>query len=395
MDSFFTTHSLNVSNDPFSMSLPSFDPTTTFFDPFASSDWPWAIGPKLEPTWAVPTQPPPVALSQTQLDAFKYELASPVPSPCDFFFEIEPDTTNYETCYDEFMENKLSVLEELVEKAKATSVEEPLPIPPPEASTPVVSLESLFEGAFTLPDTFMDDFWQEAITASKHIIESPSPSTSSSASTFTSVVTPPSSTFSFSHSSETEDMNSLLDQWEKDMESASIDDNPKDGDYEPFQIRNQSPVARRKNFKQQQHQQPSTNMDNLAEPFPNVQAAAPKAKPKRKALQSDLPRDSKRQKVDHEVVCRINGCRHISKTRFECFKHRETHFPGRFQCPHPACRKIFVRSSSLSRHLKRPRNAECGSFSGGPSNWGVGLVNFALHPPAWLAPGFLDEITDV
>lgn len=205
--------------------------------------------------------------------------------------------------------------------------------------------------------------------------------------------------------------------WSDTLEAASrlgsFDDNSKDGDYKPFQIRNRTPDIRKKLPQKQQARQPSPPVMYVEELFPEVSLTMHK-KAKRKleravssllivgCISTDLishyqeqPRSTKRQKIDPEVVCRIRGCRHIAKTRFECFKHRETHFPGRFQCPHPACRKIFVRSSSLSRHLKRPRNLDCGAYAGRQSDWGTGLINFALRAPAWLVPGFLDDITEV
>ncbi|GLB44879.1 hypothetical protein LshimejAT787_1802160 [Lyophyllum shimeji] len=395
MDSLLMTNSLNVSNDPFSMSLSSFDPTTTFLDSFAPPAWPWTIGGKLEPTWEEPPAPQPLALSQAQCDAFKFDLASPVPTPRDFVFEIEPDTTKYETCYDELMEIKLAVLQELLDRVKARPVEEPLPpVPAPEDPTPLVSLESFFEGAFTMPDPLMDNFWLDMASSA---INAASPSTSTSASSSSSISTPSTSASSCPTPS-AETTASWLDIWDPDLESASADDNPKDGDYLPFQFQDQSPSVRRKTVRKQpqQHAGPFTAKAYFAEPLPDVPAQLPKAKPKRKTLPSQTQlRDAKRLKVDPEVVCRINGCRHISKTRFECFKHRETHFPGRFQCPHPACRKIFVRSSSLSRHLKRPRNAACGAYAGSQAEWGVGLIRFELHPPAWITPGFLDDISEL
>lgn len=171
-----------------------------------------------------------------------------------------------------------------------------------------------------------------------------------------------------------------------------------DGDYLPFEFRNLSkpPVCRRL------FNPPQLDLQTHAEP---------KRKRKRKLSHSVVrlfswhqpyvlyhvvqeQSASKRQKTDAEVVCRIQGCRHVSKTKFECFKHRETHFPGRFQCPQPDCRKIFVRSSSLSRHLKRERNNACGIFAGPQADWGVGLIKFELCPPPWLAPGYLDNISD-
>jgi len=248
-----------------------------------------------------------------------------------------------------------------------------------------------------MPDPLMDNFWLDMTSASDNNVGSPSSSISASSSASTSssisISTPP--PFTFSCPTSEAETASWLDLWDHDLESVSVDDNPKDGDYLPFQIQNRSAAVLKKAVRKQP-QHIFTTMNYLAEPFPNALVALPKAKPKRKALPSQAqPRDAKRQKIEPEVVCRINGCRHISKTRFECFKHRETHFPGRFQCPHPACRKIFVRSSSLSRHLKRPRNVECGAFAGCQADWGVGLVRFELHPPAWNAPGFLDEITDL
>ncbi|KAG5638105.1 hypothetical protein H0H81_001783 [Sphagnurus paluster] len=394
------------------MSFASFDPTTTFLDSFTPSDC------KLEPNWEQPQVP--IALSQAQLDAFKYELASPIPSPCNFFFEIEPDTTKYEECYDEFMETKLSVLQELLTKVKAKYVEDSLPLPlpaplPEQEPATITSLEELFETGYTIPDNFMDDFmddfWQDTISTPSYPNESPSASTSTTSSSSSSIATPPCSTFTFcSTPFEGQDLTSWLDGWEKDLETW---DNPKDGDYQPFKIQNSSPMARQKISKKTRPLRLSISTEYLGQPFPSI--STPITKMKRKSIPSvciripihyaallnmiftaqSQPRDAKRQKVDPEVVCRINGCRHISKTRFECSKHRETHFPGRFQCPHPACRKIFVRSSSLSRHLKRPRNVECSSFAGEPVEWGVGLVKFALHPAPWLALGFLDDITDV
>jgi hypothetical protein len=168
----------------------------------------------------------------------------------------------------------------------------------------------------------------------------------------------------------------------------------KDADYMPFAISNSYCPIRRRLF-----HVPHESLE-------------PKKRAKRKAthttvrpsylirnqLSYQLVQEStspKRQKIDIEVICRIRGCRHLSKTKFECFKHRETHFPGRFQCPQPDCRKIFVRSSSLSRHLKRERDNACGILAGPQAKWGVGLVNFELFPPPWLAPGYLDDVSSL
>ncbi|KAG6914835.1 hypothetical protein DXG01_015056 [Tephrocybe rancida] len=386
MNSYLMTNTLDTLNDPLMAALSAMDPTTTLFDPFAPiAPWPWTLGPKLYPKWDMP-QAQQITLTQVQLDAFKHELASPVPSPCTFMFEIEADTTKYESCYDEFMETKLAVIKELSEKAKAKPiVEEPSTIPDlsPAAVLPIASLEPLFECAYTLPDTFIDDLWDEMNRPFDTTPSSPCPSLSTSSSPSTSssvsVSTPPSSMFTFScPTPEPEASTSWFDLWDNEVDSGSVDDNPRDGDYLPFEFRDAYRDAPCKRPAKRFEQRRSIHVDYPTKPFPET----PTKPKKRKALPST--RDNKRQKVDPEVVCRINGCRHISKTRFECFKHRETHFPGRFQCPHPSCRKVFVRSSSLSRHLKRPRNANCNSFAGSQSEWGTGLINFALHSPAHL-----------
>jgi hypothetical protein len=56
------------------------------------------------------------------VDGFNYQLTSPLQSPnSPFFFEIEPDKTTYETCYDEFMELKLAVIQEIFYRDKVCS----------------------------------------------------------------------------------------------------------------------------------------------------------------------------------------------------------------------------------------------------------------------------------
>ncbi|KAG5732496.1 Cyanate hydratase [Termitomyces sp. T112] len=297
------------------------------------------------------------------------------------------------------MDTKLSVIKELSEKAKAKPVEpvieEPLVVLSPEPALPLAALESIFEDAYTLPDTFIDDLWEQMSSASDHFAASPSPSTSTTDSTSTasslSVSTPPAFKFAcYCPALERDVSTSWFDLWDNE----TADDQFKNGNFQPFATRNECRGApRKKSVNKQivQCQQVLTPMDLFSVPLPD----SPVLKTKQKRRTPASTYDAKRQKVDAEVVCRINGCRHISKTRFECFKHRETHFPGRFQCPHPSCLKVFVRSSSLARHLKRPRNVECRSYAGSQSEWGIGLINFALRPPPWLEPGFLDEISEL
>ncbi|KAG6844694.1 hypothetical protein H0H87_004669 [Tephrocybe sp. NHM501043] len=389
MDAFNT---LDPMHDPFMAALSTIDPTTTFFDPFAPiPSWPWTLGPKLhDPKWDEPS----LQLTQTQLDVFKRELASPVPSPALFLFEIEVDTTNYEPCYDEFRETKLSVVKELSEQVKAIpAIEEPLRESSSEVALSVDPLGTLFEGAYTLPDNFLDDLYQEMNLPFDSYVASPCPSLSTSSSpsnaSTISVVSPPSSTFAFSSSTITEPKasTSWLDAWDL----KSVDDNLKDDGYQPFEASYAYPQTplRKNAFKTQSErpQQLQRQFSLSAKGFPETPT-----KPKRKA--APLACESKRQKLDPDVVCRVYGCRHIAKTRFECQKHRETHFPGRFKCPHPSCQKVFVRSSSLARHLKRPRNAQCMSYAGAQQDWGVGLKDFSLHPPKWEEPGFLDDISE-
>ena len=53
------------------------------------------------------------------VDVFNYQLTSPLHTPdSSFVFEIEPDRTTYETCYDEFMEFKLTVIQEIFNRGK-------------------------------------------------------------------------------------------------------------------------------------------------------------------------------------------------------------------------------------------------------------------------------------
>jgi len=100
-----------------------------------------------------------------------------------------------------------------------------------------------------------------------------------------------------------------------------------------------------------------------------------------------LPQPHKRSK--REYPCLIYSCQHRSNTPHELFKHRETHFPGRFQCP--GCQQLYVRSSSLSRHLMRDSSKKCHAVAGPKSSWGVNLTRFELHPPVWQQPGWLEQ----
>ncbi|KAG6888789.1 hypothetical protein C0995_005974 [Termitomyces sp. Mi166 len=389
------TYDLDVFSDPLMTMLSSMDSNTTFFDPFAPTPFPEALGSKLQQTYEDPSPLQPLAFTQAQFDALRYDLASPIASPSPSLFEIEDDTTKYEPCYDEFMETKLSVIKELSEKAKLAEpvIEEPLVVPSLEPTLPLATLESFVEDAYILPDTFLDDLWEQINSTSDNFASSPCPSTSTTYSTSTassvsvSTPTPPTSAFTFS-------CPTPFDFWDNEADTGSVDDNPKDGDYQPSLIRNEyraTPWKRPVKKQGVQCPQAPTQMDLFSVPLPD----SPMLKTRQKRKAPAPTHDSKRQKINPEVVCRINGCRHISKTRFECFKHRETHFPGRFQCPHPDCLKVFVRSSSLARHLKRPRNAKCSSYSGSQAEWGVGLIKFALRPPAWFEPSFLDDITEL
>lgn len=325
-----------ASNDPFSASLLPPSEISTFFDSFATSQYPWAT----QNTFNTSCQSSPILQNFPPVpadDGFCYPLTSPLQSPdFPFFLDIEPDKTTYETCYDEFMEFKLAVIREILNRG------------------------SRLMSAMSTPDSDISD----------------SPGSSPPSSPPSSVSSTPSTSYSNSSSAcHTPERGRTTDVAVADNDSDTED--AKDGDYLPFEFHHSSPPICRRLFgtkpESQKHSEP---------------------KKKRKATYTFEQPLNKRQKYDTDVICRILGCRHVSKTRYECFKHRETHFPGRFQCPQPDCRKIFVRSSSLSRHLKRERDRACGIFAGPQAKWGVGLINFELFPPPWLAPGYLDDISD-
>ncbi|KAG6827166.1 hypothetical protein H0H92_012926 [Tricholoma furcatifolium] len=117
----------------------------------------------------------------------------------------------------------------------------------------------------------------------------------------------------------------------------------------------------------------------------------PSVQPKRRRKAQHPTHDIK-QNLDLACICRIHGCRHISKTRFEGDKHCETHFPPRFQCPNIECAQLFTRSSSLARHFKGSRDCHPG-YTQDP---GSSLEKFALHPLPWKVPGFkFDDVSDM
>lgn len=73
----------------------------------------------MEPTFNMTCQSS--SVSQPMLgfvDGLDCQLMSPLQSPDSSFFEIEPDKTTYETCYDEFMEFKLAVIQEIFDRGK-------------------------------------------------------------------------------------------------------------------------------------------------------------------------------------------------------------------------------------------------------------------------------------
>ncbi|TFK73245.1 hypothetical protein BDN72DRAFT_875959 [Pluteus cervinus] len=96
-----------------------------------------------------------------------------------------------------------------------------------------------------------------------------------------------------------------------------------------------------------------------------------------------------RKKAKEAFLCRIWGCKHVSKTPHELFKHRESHFPDRFRCPE--CHVKYTRSSSLSRHLKKTGGCRTSALVGRENTWGPNLSRFALHPPVWEQPGWLEK----
>jgi hypothetical protein len=65
--------------------------------------------------------------------------------------------------------------------------------------------------------------------------------------------------------------------------------------------------------------------------------------------------------------CRIKGCTKLFKTKKDCHRHREIHFPSRYLCPNPNCpqvgkwgvRGVFPRSDSLTRHWR----TRCSQFA--------------------------------
>jgi len=126
-----------ISIDTFSLSFSSLDPlatpplqpSTTLGHSFAPPRWPWSYA-KLSPSPpSPPSSPAPFLLLTTaQFDALKAGLVTPpctsLSSPMGFSFsDLQNESTMEEheglrKCYDEWMENKLAVLEELREKAE-------------------------------------------------------------------------------------------------------------------------------------------------------------------------------------------------------------------------------------------------------------------------------------
>ncbi|KAG6818679.1 hypothetical protein H0H93_002865 [Arthromyces matolae] len=357
----------------------SLEPNNTFFDPFAPLPFPSTPTSDVTFAWDRPSKSDGVSVTEAQVDALKGELASPIASPHVSYFELEEDTTKYGPSFDDFLDEP--PVQEQVSKPKPIEpvVKVPSRQPSPEPVASVNPLElCLNDAEYTLPENFIDDLWGDM----NHIPDltpstSPAPSCSTTSSVSISTPVLPSSAFTFTTpSTPDESFDPLFDIWDTEV------DNPSDGDYVPFGIGDGYRNV------------PYTESLKKSQPSAASMGAVPtlKVNQKRKATEISTI-DFKRQKIDPDVVCRINGCRHVSKTRFECSKHRETHFPGRFKCPYPDCGKIFVRSSSLSRHFKRPRNTACSSYAGTQADWGVGLVKFALGPPPWQThPDFLDEL---
>jgi len=116
---------LQVSNDPFCISLPSPIQISTIFESlesYATSLYPWTIEPSPNTSCRSPLASQFVPPTFGPVDGFSYRLTSPPQTPdSSFFFEIEPDKTIYEQCYDEFMEVKLAVLREIPNGGKACS----------------------------------------------------------------------------------------------------------------------------------------------------------------------------------------------------------------------------------------------------------------------------------
>ncbi|KAI0059233.1 hypothetical protein BV25DRAFT_1158133 [Artomyces pyxidatus] len=91
------------------------------------------------------------------------------------------------------------------------------------------------------------------------------------------------------------------------------------------------------------------------------------------------------EEKEEDLYCRINGCRHRSRSRATCHQHRDTHFDGRWPCPRKGCHGgPYTRSHSLYRHLVKPGKERCLNAAGDPSTWGVDMCKFITHKSVWV-----------
>ncbi|KDQ59258.1 hypothetical protein JAAARDRAFT_68757 [Jaapia argillacea MUCL 33604] len=95
------------------------------------------------------------------------------------------------------------------------------------------------------------------------------------------------------------------------------------------------------------------------------------------------PRAKKRPRLDpRDAHCRVGDCQWQSPSGRirEVHRHRDAHFPSRWQCP--GCLKLFSRPDPLLRHLKTVSCASCREAAGPEEDWGVNVAKFA-HESYW------------
>jgi hypothetical protein len=102
-------------------------------------------------------------------------------------------------------------------------------------------------------------------------------------------------------------------------------------------------------------------------------------------------RTGRQRLPSRKFMCGAFGCTWISRSRLECFKHRDAHFQPAFICP-GNCKTAYVssgqtepgafrRASALERHMRS--NPECLQAAGSWFEWGTNASKFRREVKSW------------